>query len=79
MVHDAKQRAGYRLGWVLYWTFLVLIAAWGLFVWYLFLTDDYINGSLFEDAFLLMMAFGVPLVLFGLGLGRASRYVLAGD
>ena len=58
-----------RLGWVLYWTCLALIPAWVLIV-PLFVAMPTNFASVL---FLLIPA----LVLYGIG--RAFRYVLAGD
>jgi hypothetical protein len=70
MTDDAKQGGGivYRLGWVLYWVCLALIAAWVLFV-ALFISVTWNAPSI--------LVFGIPSAAL-YGLGRAFRYVLSG-
>ena len=69
----ASQRGGmaYRLGWVLYWTCLVLAALAVLYVGFVL----WVDGTLFSLGFVVL---GVPALLL-YGLGRAFRYVLSGE
>ena len=69
----ASQRGGaaYRLGWVLYWSCLVLAALAVLYVGFVLWAD----GALFS----LRLAVSAVAVLLLYGLGRAVRYVLSGE
>jgi hypothetical protein len=78
-IRSAKQDQGtaYRLGWVLYFTCLVLGVAWLCF--FLAVASDGPNGVLGEIAnqpLKLVVVGGVPVTVL-YGIGRALRYVLS--
>jgi hypothetical protein len=68
----------YRLGWALYWTCIVLIGLYVLF-WVVTLQGAIWEGILGDlSEWTVWLAVVAPaLALYGLG--RAFRYVLAGD
>jgi hypothetical protein len=71
----ASQRGvAYRLGSVLYWACLALIAAWVFF----FISVTFWGGEEWGSPYDTIFAFVLPiLVLYGIG--RAFRYVLSGE
>jgi hypothetical protein len=67
-------RIAYRLGWVLYWTCLVIAAVWGLL---LPVIDNFELVSNFpRDPWGSLAVVGIPALLL-YGLSRAFRYVLS--
>ena len=78
-IQPAKQDRGmvYRLGWVLYWSCLLLAGAWALVCLWLIVTTG--SGTPVGDIKLgqWLRAIGPSLLLYGLG--RAIRYVLSAE
>jgi hypothetical protein len=76
---NAKQGGGiaYRLGWVLYWACLVLAGMWAVFFLWLAVSDSGFEEVIRQSPYLAFVFAAPPLLLYGLG--RAFRYVLAGD
>ena len=78
MTENAKQSGGfaYRLGWVLYWICLLLVALWVAFV--LINVPSPISSNESADWLMKEWGFCVGIALLLYGLGRAFRYVLSG-
>ena len=75
-IRAAKQDRGmvYRLGWVLYWACLAIGVSWVAY-WFILKLKGQLEDFGVEEALLIVAL--PPLIIFGLG--RAVRYVLAGE
>ena len=66
-----------RLGWVLYWACLVLAGMWAVFFLWWATVDPGVVEDIRQSPYLAFLVAAPSLLLYGLG--RAIRYVLAGD
>ena len=67
----------YRLGWVLYWTCLVLAGMWAVFFLWWAVSDPGVVEDIRQSPDSAFVLAAPSLLLYGLG--RAFRYVLSGE
>ena len=69
----------YRLGWLLYWICVGLAALWAAVAVLVAMQDPQMHQNSWPIFLLVLLSFAGLPALFVYGLGRAFRYVLAGD